>query len=108
MFSEDVVISPKEIFTAPPVIVIFALVPTVISFTSTLASNVGVFIVTDPPATTAKLSTVVETKGSPVIAIKLLVLSVISPLETVKLFPEIVAEELPVTEDTLFKLEVNC
>ena len=83
MFSEDVVISPKEIFTAPPVIVIFALVPTVISFTSTLASNVGVFIVTDPPATTAKLSTVVETKGSPVIAIKLLVLSVISPLETV-------------------------
>ena len=40
-------------------------------------------MVTDPPATTAKLSTVVETKGSPVIAIKLLVLSVISPFETV-------------------------
>ena len=66
-FSDVVVIEPKEVEINSPVISIKLALPTLILFTSTFASKVGVFIVIDPPATTAKVFTVAVTKSSPVI-----------------------------------------
>ena len=82
-FSDVVVTLDRVIFISLPLTSIKLAVPVVTDPTFTFASKVGVLIVIEPPAATAKLSTAVVTNGSPVIVIGAFPVTVSSPNEIV-------------------------